>query len=258
MIKKTIEYYLAQKRHRGKSRVMRLLMSVIPFRSLRSHYGPVLCCNPKDKTNVYAISGDYGHVVSDHVKSLPGDGVFIDVGANYGLFSFMAAAHMKQVYAFEPNPAIYPFFVRSMLFNDAANIVPFHCAIGTEDGFLPLRYDSSHSGKSSLNTQGEDTGKSFTVPVFNIASWTVLDELNSAASIHVKIDVEGYEVGILETLKQASWYKNIKSIVVEIDDENIRKFGSSAKDLYALLQADGFTTTIGLTPDKHYDEIFSR
>lgn len=78
MLKSLIEYYLKQKRHRGKTRVVRRLLQLLPYQSIRSHYGVILGCNATDKTNIYATAGDYGYIISDHIKNIPTDSIFLE------------------------------------------------------------------------------------------------------------------------------------------------------------------------------------
>lgn len=238
-------------------------MRTIPFKSLRSHYGPILCCNPQDHTNVYAISGDYGHVISNHITGLPENSAFIDIGANYGLFSLLAASHLPKgkVFSFEPNPEIYHYLLTAKELNELENIITLNYAVGIDSGKMELRYNKKHSGVSSLVTNDQKASEdieTFTVEVLNIAENDTLKELDKIPAAHIKIDVEGYEGKIIETVRQAPWYNKVKSIIVEIDDRNLRKFDSSAKSLYKTLEQDGFTPTIGFNDTKHYDEIFVR
>ncbi len=258
MIKNLIQYYLKQKRHRGKTRLVKFILYLLPYRFIRSHYGVFLATNKKDITNIYAISGDYGYVIYNHIKSLSPDSYFIDIGANYGLFTNLAAQQLSngQVFAFEPNPYIYRFFLYALEKNGHRNIIPFHCAVGPEDNLLSLSYNEKHSGLSSIQTHYNNDSKNITVPVFNIARLKGLDCLQDEKDIHIKIDVEGFEAVALQTILTSNWKKNIRSIVVEIDNSNLQSFGSSTSDLYNMMQHQGFKPTIGMNEDRHYDEIF--
>lgn len=257
MIKKIVEYYLSLPRHRGKTRVVKLLLKALPYKNINSHYGVKLATNAKDKTNIYAIAGDYGYVIYDHIQSLPKNAIFLDIGANYGLFTNLAAQHLEhgQVLSFEPNPYIYQYFLKSRAANNYSNIVSFHCAVGETDSFLSLTYNEKHSGLSHLVKNNND---GIQVPVFNIKSWPLLSSLKNQKEIHIKIDVEGYEKNILEILLACPWASNIRSIIVEIDNKNLQEFGNTIEELYRLMNISGFKPKFGLNINHHYDEIFYR
>ncbi len=256
-MKRLFEYYLQNIPHKGKRHAVRWALKVLPFNSLASHYGPVMKVNRQDKTNIYALCGEYGHVISNHVKKIQAGEVFIDIGTNYGLFSLMASRQVGPqgfVFSFEPNPAIYGDFLANINYNECRNIIPFHCAVSDKSQLMGLSFEKGHSGKSHLSESGF-----FTVPTFNPAEWVFLANKIGDKNVHVKIDVEGYEAGILKIISAAPWFKNVKSIVVEIDDENLKSFGSSAKEgIYTPLENAGFRPTINGKSGTHYDEIFVR
>lgn len=263
-MKKLIEHYIANIHHKGKRYSVKALLKVLPIRHIRSFYGPIMVSNPCDKTNVYAISGEYGRIVSNHVETLPKDSIFMDIGSNYGIFSFIAAKHLTdgQVISFEPNPYIYRHFLENLELNKPNNLISFHCALGEKDCFFKLQSDKNHSGKSHVKTQtnnGEDCAlQYFTVPVFNISEWNALNNLLKGKDINIKIDVEGYEYNILRALVNAPWFSQVKSIVAEIDSKNLALFKATAADLYNDLEKIGFKPTYGLDTKTHYDEIFVR
>lgn len=260
-LKSLFEYYILNTCHKGKRHIVRLILTIIPFHYIRSHYGPKLCCNPIDKTNIFAISGQYGNVISDHVESFEKDDIFIDIGANYGLYSLLAAEKLRlgKVFSFEPNPVSYRYFLNAIYLNKLKNIIPFNCAISEKSELLNLKYDEQHSGTSSLIfDKNKNQSSDFTVPAFNISKWDILDTAFAQSDIHIKIDVEGYEYSVVQVLKQANWFHKVKSIIVEIDEENLKRFGTSSKAVYEALESLYFTASIGLDSSKHYDEIFTK
>lgn len=261
-MKKLIELYISGKLHKGKRHIVRLLLKLLPYKTVRSYYGPVMVSLPQDVTNVYAISGNYGHVIYDHIKSLPQDSVFIDVGANYGLYSLVAANQLEKgkVISFEPNPAIYPLFSENIALNDAKNVSPVQAAVGEEDGTAYLCYTATHSGVSHIVNKADEAGDDqYEVSILNVAEYDpIIEAAGSSKDINVKIDVEGFEMNIIKALQKAPWYKNIKSMVVEIDERNLQKFGSSTGELYKTLANDGFTALMEQTTEKQYDCIFVR
>lgn len=256
-MKKLFEYYLQKIPHKGKRHIVRLVLKILPFKSLTGHYGPIMMVNKRDKTNIYALCGEYGETIADHIKKFEKGDVFFDVGANYGLFSLLASARVGNdghVFSFEPNPAVYGYFLSNQYYNDCRNVVSFHCAISDQDKFSGLSFESGHSGKSHLTEQGR-----FTVPAFNPTKWNFLNEKIAGKNVHIKIDVEGYESKIIQVLMTAPWFSNVKSIIVEVDDQNLKAFGDTARSgIYEPLERLGFHSTINGKSGSHYDEIFVR
>jgi FkbM family methyltransferase len=257
MMDSLVDAYLKIPPHRGKARLTRLALSVFRPHAVRSYYGPVMRTKPHDKTFMFALAGDYGDVVKSHIDTIGENDLFIDIGANYGLFSLYAAIRKPQadIIAFEPNPAIYGALLENIALNRANNILPFHCAIGPNDGLVRLGYTLEHSGRSSV---GGDAERTFRVPQFDISRWRVLEELSAGRDIHIKIDVEGYEAEVMKSLTKAAWFPGVKSFVMEVDDAYLGKYGSSAGDIYRAMAQAGFRADGEAGAREHYDEVFRR
>ena len=85
---------------------------------------------------------------------LPMDGVFVDVGSNWGHHTFIAAASKNAtVYAFEPNPNVAD-DIRKI--NDAlgfGHVRLFNYALGSSEGSLTLKQNYFESGVASVNAE---------------------------------------------------------------------------------------------------------
>ncbi|TFH17224.1 MAG: FkbM family methyltransferase, partial [Lentisphaerales bacterium] len=75
------------------------------------------------------------------------NGVFFDIGANYGFYSYcMLSQHPDvQVYAFEPNPATYQQLVRAKKINRLQRLSPIQLGLSDKAGSLKLHVSSSDS-----------------------------------------------------------------------------------------------------------------
>lgn len=125
-------------------------------------------------------------------RTLPADGVFVDIGANVGLYSLWAAQRLGpggRVLAIEPNPAALERLTLNIAFNglgERITVVPN--GVADREGVLRLHLDRRNMGRSSLKV---DTGEHV-----DIACRPLLDLLrdHGAARIDIlKIDVEGAE-----------------------------------------------------------------
>jgi hypothetical protein len=69
----------------------------------------------------------------------------LDIGANFGLFSILAAHYFSssKIHAYEPNPRIFPFLVQN---GSKSGVVPFQAGVGSCEG----RADIQDKGDSRL------------------------------------------------------------------------------------------------------------
>lgn len=140
----------------------------------------------------------------------------VDIGANAGLFTAMAAAELTSrahVLAVEPNPILLDRLRDNSLLADAARIEIAAVAIGADDtGALELAYHADDLGGASLargQLQGAVQHKR--VPVRTLAS--LLDAVGFPRVDILKIDVEGFEdqalLPFFEATDSALWPKVI-------------------------------------------------
>lgn len=111
--------------------------------------------------------------------------VFVDVGANEGYFSVLAARRGAWVYAFEPQLDLEWTIKRNLLVNGAKDWEVYPVALADKEGFASLHVSpSTNSGASTLFADGAG------VPV----PTTTLDRMVDAPHIRLlKIDCEGAE-----------------------------------------------------------------
>ena len=123
----------------------------------------------------------------------PGD--FVDVGANTGLYSVMAAAvaYDRAVYSFEPHPEIAAALQRNVELNGAGTRVTIHrVALSDSAGVLKLYLPDQGHGlvetSASLEREFQPAASSIDVDVRR------LDDLVFPAPVAVmKVDIEGHE-----------------------------------------------------------------
>jgi FkbM family methyltransferase len=244
----------------GRDRLLKLLLRLVP--EAPSKYGIRLKPIPGDLTNFMSIFGSYSDVIPSHIRSLASRSAFLDIGANQGLFSILASKRLENgiVIAFEPNPRIFSYLLENLRINSCSNVVPLNIAVGEEDAVLNLSHDNSHSGASHLmmsNTAGRNRNSIVRVPVINPVTFSFLTRLLQWLDVHVKVDVEGFEVSVLRSLLQTQFAPRIQSVVVEIDAALLRRFGSTPSQIYSLMTSAGFRATVGENSG-HYDEIFTK
>lgn len=135
------------------------------------------------------------------IPNLGDDATFIDIGANIGVYSVVAAKRCKRVYAFEANPEIFEILKENVEPFD--NVEIFNVAIGDKEGMVNLHLHKNRGGADSLIRER------IALPQrdgFISVESAKLDDYDLQADV-IKIDVEGAEMfvvdGGLKTLRRA-------------------------------------------------------
>lgn len=74
----------------------------------------------------------------------------------------------------------------------------------------------------------------------------------------VKIDVEGAEALAVMGLKPVLQRCRVNTVIVEIDEENLKTFGSTPAEIYQIMDEHGLKPRRGLNSGRHFNEVFVR
>lgn len=120
--------------------------------------------------------------------------MFIDIGANQGLYTCLAAARGKQVAAVEPEAGNLRFLLSNLSANDFAAEV-FAVALGQRPGVAEIYGDGD---TASLVPGWAAARRSFAqkVPVNTIDN--LFADRWTDRAVFIKMDVEGFELSVLE------------------------------------------------------------
>jgi FkbM family methyltransferase len=141
------------------------------------------------------------------------NGIFLDIGANIGIYSFVASKIFGKVYAFEPNPI----FRRSFALMRLSNCVLNSFALGSQSYKanlnIPVALNGDmHYGLASIKNISESS-TSIEVDVCSVDSFYFTDV------VCMKIDVEGFEEEVLEGSKETI-LRCYPIIIVEIEERH--------------------------------------
>jgi FkbM family methyltransferase len=139
----------------------------------------------------------------------PRHDVFVDVGANIGLYSLTAARAMPagaRVLAFEADPVVAERLRRHLAFNRVQAVTVVEAALGAAPGTAVLHRNPANLGGNSLVRTG--SGRiDVTVPVMTLAQALADRGVDHVGML--KIDIEGYEdrvlVAFLASAPPALW-----------------------------------------------------
>lgn len=246
---------------RGKWRLLVPFSRFLDDTPVRSRYGGVVVgLDLHDRTNQLGVLGGYGAAVSGEVEKLAKGHCFIDVGANCGIFSLLAAQRAGPsglVVSFEPCLATFAKLVRNIGLNDAGNVLPFNMAVAALTGpDLLDRGSKGHSGRYAIANGPVDEGEMITS--LSIKDFPGLLQVIGERPIMVKIDVEGFEHSVLQGLAPILALPNTNDVVIEIDYQNLARYGRTPAAVYSLLESHGFRRVDQRRGLDHFDAVFSR
>ena len=221
-----------------------------------SDYGVKLIPNWSDSAFQLYVIGGYGTFFSDFLATRTADFAFVDIGANQGLYSILAARnpHCLGVAAFEPSSATADLMSRNVTLNEASQIEVHRFAVAAKEGTEQLTTFPGHSGKASLNPTKDGFSVPETETIRTVSAQGIDARIPDAPSYIVKVDVEGLEDVVLREFAKTLAVHRTSHIFYEVDEDWV-----SSDKLEEILRASGFTRfeRVGKDPI-HYDVLAIR
>lgn len=209
-------------------------------RTIRTRCGFAMRLDLRDWVDqfIYA-TGIYEEPTAHLIAQLlqPGS-TFVDVGANIGFFSLLAArivGEKGRVLAFEPGPSQRKRLLTNIALNGLKNLSVAEQALSDVSEYVTLHLGPpNHSGISSLRTISPD------LPSIIVQSLRLDDWWDETLPLHlVKLDVEGAEGKVLRGM--ASCIRRWRpDVVMEVTDEYLRQCGDSASDVCDWMRGHGY------------------
>ena len=171
----------------------------------------------------------------------PGD-VFIDIGANIGLFSLIASNIVGEdglVYAYEPTPKIFSRLERNILLNKYKNVKIKNIGLSDKKGTLNLQV--SQNGFDAWNTFATAENNKFqeSIPVTVSTIDDEFRDIEKDKIKFIKIDVEGWEKFVL--LGGKSFFEVYSPVVmVEFTETNTFDAGYFVQEIYDIMDDFGY------------------
>jgi FkbM family methyltransferase len=129
---------------------------------------------------------------------------FIDVGANFGWYTLLAARlGARHVYAFEPQTHLCELLTRSLKVNGyggRVHVLPFGCSDQNDVMIFAVRRDELGGGHVLENSELLSARSDTEVETFSTPMLTLDHELSALISgppLVIKLDVEGHEPQVL-------------------------------------------------------------
>lgn len=191
---------------------------------IRSRYNILLNSNFSDTTFKFYFTGSYGNFYSDYLKKKKNKFLFIDIGANQGLYTICAAKNKNciKVYSFEPIKKTFDLLRKNISINKVEKKCKiFQKAISKKTEQFYISYNRTHSGVSTLCKYSKKK-KNVSYKKITAISCELLKKIiiEKKIPISIKIDVEGHENTIILGLIKSKIFRNVNEIFFEVDINN--------------------------------------
>lgn len=245
-----IEYGLRKTLAKWRARLLSALRRTAAD-PVRTRYGVLMRANWRDRTFQYCYHATYGPVLADYLTRQQRPFSFVDIGANQGLYSLIAAAnpHCRTVTAFEPVAATFARLADNIALNGGAEkIRAVDAAVSLQSGTATIATDAAHSGTASLRNSAA-VGE----PIRILGIAEVDAAIDDRFPLVVKIDVEGHEETVIEALSASRHLPRIAAIFYEIDSR-----WTDAVAIETRLRDAGFARFTRYGFGRHYDVLAER
>lgn len=181
-------------------------------------------------------------------KVLSAEDTFVDVGANEGWFTLIAAKRIGprgRVIAFEPQRRIASVLRKNLHLNGFDWVTVSNNALGDVAGPTPARITLAPSLNSGFSSIARAHGP--------VRQWlwpredVVVLSLDSALNVYacgriklVKVDVEGFELNVLKGARRLISNRLVDNWIIETHPQPLREMGATTDDVKNLLLAEGY------------------
>jgi FkbM family methyltransferase len=189
----------------------------------------------REQAQVYLIRRYEPDLVALITRLVPPAGLFFDVGANIGLITLAVGARRPDIsiVAFEPDPINAARWRHNLELNGGPDAVLEEVALGNASGRAEL-VRGDESGWSYIAGANSEQG----VEVVTLDAYVRTREIPVIDA--VKIDVEGYELFVLQGAASVLEDRRIRSIVCELDESLLERNGHTRGDVISLLRGFGY------------------
>ncbi|MEO8132501.1 MAG: FkbM family methyltransferase [Betaproteobacteria bacterium] len=191
--------------------------------------------------------GTWEPEISDYIASTlaPGD-CFVDVGANIGYFSLLAASivgNSGAVHSIEASPSIFAVLSRNVMRSGYTNITLHNKAASDAPRRLPIFLGPAENrgATTTVSSVAVRKGQHLEAEVQADTLVAIVGEAELLAARLVKIDIEGAEYSLVSSIAHLlPRFSPATEWLIEVSPEAISEQGKSADTLLAMFRAAGY------------------
>ncbi len=177
---------------------------------------------------------------------------FIDIGANFGLYSVFVDKKFNNcnIHSFEPLPETFKIFQKNMKHNNTSNIIANNKGLSFEKGELYFTNDRYAGNHIVMNPKSISNLTKVNVEILD----EYIKEKNIKQVDFIKCDVEGAELLVLQGAKKTI-EKFHPIILIEIEDKWTQRFGYNANEVISYLLDFGYKIKMINYQTKKFEEF---
>jgi FkbM family methyltransferase len=182
---------------------------------------------------------------------------FVDVGANMGYFSLLAASRVGtggRVIAFEPSPYCLGRLDEAVRDNEIPQMMIERSALAEKPGTLDLVVEHMGLHSPSFLAKGGDCR--YSVPVITLDSY--IERVGITAIDMMKIDVEGFEPNVLQGAERALRQGIFATLLVELNEIWLGRNSWSSERLDAYIRSFGFAPANSVEYSYYRNVLYTR
>jgi FkbM family methyltransferase len=190
-------------------------------RPARSVYGVAMQANWGDRTFAYCQYGTYGPYLADLLASIDRPFCFLDIGANQGLFSLLAARnpHCRRIVALEPVAGTHRLLAANLaLAGLEGRATALNVGLSDVAGEQTITINPVHSGQASLEPHMQARAGCHQARIALVTMAELGPHLPDDLPLFVKVDVEGHEPVIIEALLGSAHGARVLGLFYEHDN----------------------------------------
>jgi FkbM family methyltransferase len=189
--------------------------------------------------------------------------VVVDVGANIGYFSLLAAScvgNSGRVFAIEPWPANFAVLKNAVQRNGLRQVSIFSYGLGATDSIGRVSQADQKIFNNRTASMAGDDAEGLAVVVKSLDQ--CLDAWGVERVDLLKVDVDGFETQVLAGAQSSLRSGRIRNIIIELNDFWLTRSNSSRANVCAMLEDAGFcdltkhqylaAVLLGPVDDRHF------